>query len=198
MLLDASFSGVHSPCSEIGASPAFCNIWEISSLLLVWLWHFKWLLRGTCWMLCRRVPRWEHTEVCSLDYLGDSQLGDYNWGLEGVPSPWFGSFMVHLRLCSVPQCIWSQDYWARPKICWGKFSVAKERIEIMKLNKPSPPPLKRNPHPSKMSSTPKCADQFSLEHVSTLEIQEKPPKMGVIRVCKDLEILSCAALLPVI
>lgn len=72
-----------------------------------------------------------------------SQLRVYNWALERVPNPWFGCSMVHLRLCSVPQCLWAQDHWARIKICCGKFSASKERIEIKKLNKPTPPPLKK-------------------------------------------------------
>jgi len=52
---------LHGPCNEISASPAFCNIWDISPLLLGWFWNFKsWI----CWS----VSTWEHTEVCSPYY----------------------------------------------------------------------------------------------------------------------------------
>lgn len=76
------------------------------------------------------VPNW----VITAELWGSSQL--LVWLLHGSPEALFST--------SVPVDSGS----LRIKICWGKFSVSKERIEIKELNKPSPPPLKKHPtHP---------------------------------------------------
>lgn len=126
-------AGRHSPCNEIAASPAFCNIWDISPLLLGWVWHFKWLPRGTCWMLwiCRSVPHVGNTLKFSVHVIWRVECDSVPFRLledlkEFPTLVWLHYGSSQASVSKVDKCVWTQCHWSKIKIYWSKFSFSQK------------------------------------------------------------------------